>query len=184
MRVASAGSQIVCKEVSLMANEKEQSIAVQRKKGGELLSWPEEMERFFERAMQPFGMWPWRPMIQRQFFPYYQRAKDWIPEVDILEKNGNIIIQADLPGMKREDIEVAVEGDALIIRGHRKEEKETKEEDYYCSERAVGEFYRSFNLPEGVNASAIQATYQNGVLEVKMPRPATPETKKTKVQVK
>ncbi len=167
-----------------MANEKEQSITVQRRKTGELSTWPEEMERFFDRAMRPFGMWPWRPMVRRHFFPVYQRAEEWIPEVDILEKNGNIVIQADLPGMKREDIEVAVEGDMLVIRGHRKEEKEVKEEDYYCSERAVGEFYRSLSLPQGVDADAIQATYQNGVLEVKMPRPATPETKKMKVPVK
>jgi HSP20 family protein len=72
----------------------------------------------------------------------------------------------------------------LVIRGHRAEEKEVKEENYYCAERATGEFYRSFTLPEGVNTGDIQASYDNGVLEVKMPRPAPAEPKKLTVEVK
>jgi len=72
----------------------------------------------------------------------------------------------------------------LAIRGHRKEEKEVKEENYYCSERASGEFYRAFTLPEGMDPDAIQATYEDGVLEIKMPRPVPSVSKKLKVAVK
>ena len=86
--------------------------------------------------------------------------------------------------MKREDIEVGVEGNMLVIRGHRAEEKEIKEENYYCAERATGEFYRAFTLPGGVDPDTIQATYKDGVLEVKMPRTVTAEPKKLKVGVK
>ena len=164
-----------------MAKENEQRIAVQRNKAREVRAWPGDIEHFFDRAMRGFGMQPWRIPMHRHFF---QRAEEWIPEVDILERNGDILVRADLPGMKREDIEVAVEGDLLIIRGHRKEEKEVKEEDYYRSERSVGQFARTFSLPEGVEADNIQATYQNGVLEVKMPRPVAPVAKKLKVPVK
>jgi HSP20 family protein len=79
---------------------------------------------------------------------------------------------------------VGVEGDMLVIKGRRAEEKEIKEENYYCAERATGEFYRAFTLPEGVDPGTVQATYKNGVLEVKMPRPVAAEAKKLKVEVK
>jgi HSP20 family protein len=104
--------------------------------------------------------------------------------MDVYEKDGKIVMQVDLPGMKREDIDVSVEGDMLVVRGHREEEKETKEEDYHRSERATGTFMRSIRLPEGTNSDAIQATYKEGVLEVSVPQPATPEPKELKVAVK
>ena len=167
-----------------MHKENGNKVAVQRRKAGELMAWPEEMERFFDRAMRGFGEWPGRRLMHRHFFPFYQRAERWVPEVDILEQNGALVVKVDLPGMKREDIEVGVEGDMLVIRGRRAEEKEIKEENYYCAERASGEFYRAFTLPEGVDAGTIQATYEDGVLEVKMPRPAAAEPKKLKVEVK
>jgi HSP20 family protein len=142
------------------------------------------VERFFERTMREFGGWPFGRATHRHFFPFYQRAERWIPEVDVLEQEGELVVKADLPGMKREDIEVGVEGEMLVIRGHRAEEKEVKEENYYCAERATGEFYRAFSLPEGVDADRIQATYEDGVLEVKVPRPAVAQPKKLKVEVK
>lgn len=167
-----------------MTKEKEQAITIEKKKVPERLAWPEDMDRFFDRMMRTFAIQPWRPMMRRRFFPFTQRMEEWVPDIDILEKNGNMVIQADLPGMKREDIEVAVEGDMLVIKGQRKEEKEVKKEDYYCTERAVGEFYRAFSLPEGVDAEAIRATYKDGVLEVTMPRPVAAEAKKVEVPVK
>jgi HSP20 family protein len=167
-----------------MAKDNGNKVAVQRRKAGELMAWPGEMERFFDRAMRGFGEWPGRRLMHRHFFPFYQRAERWIPEVDILEQNGALVVKVDLPGMKREDIEVGVEGDMLVIRGRRAEEKEIKEENYYCAERASGEFYRAFTLPEGVDAGTIQATYEDGVLEVKMPRSVAAEPKKLKVEVK
>jgi HSP20 family protein len=167
-----------------MAKENGSKVAVQRKKAGEVMPWRDEMERFFDRTMRGFGGWPWRPAMHRHFFPFYQRAEHWVPEVDILEQDKHLLVKVDLPGMKREDIEVGVEGDMLVIRGHRAEEKEIKEENYYCAERATGEFYRSFTLPEGVDADTIQATYENGVLEVKVPLPVAQEAKKLKVEVK
>jgi HSP20 family protein len=122
--------------------------------------------------------------MHRHHFPLHQRVEGWVPEVDIVEQDGVILVKADLPGMKREDIEVGVEGDMLVIKGHRAEEKEIKEENYYCAERSSGEFYRAFTLPEGVDAGAIEATYENGVLEVRMPRPAASQAKSVKVEVK
>ena len=85
--------------------------------------------------------------------------------------------------MKREDIDLAVENDMLIIRGHRHEEKEFKGEDFRRSERAVGGFYRAIHLPDGVDGDAINATYTDAVLEGMVPLPAVPEPKKHEVDV-
>ncbi len=163
--------------------QKEQTVAVQKKKNGDVLTWPEEVDRLFDRANWGFGLFPRMP-FRRNIFSVEPRFQEWTPNVDILEKNGDVLVKADLPGMKREDIEVVVEGDMLVIKGHRKEEKEIKEENYYRSERSVGEFYRSFGLPEGTDANAIEASYKDGVLEVKIPRPTTSKAEQTKVQVK
>jgi HSP20 family protein len=167
-----------------MAKENGGKAAIERKKGPEAMTWPEEMERFLDHATRGFGDWPWGPMMHRRFLPVVPRMERWVPEVDIVEEEGRIVVKADLPGMKREDIEVAVEGDMLAIRGHRKEEKEVKEENYYRAERATGEFYRAFTLPEGVDPDAVEATYTDGVLEIRLPRPVKPEAKKLKVDVK
>lgn len=85
--------------------------------------------------------------------------------------------------MKLEDIDITVEDDTLIIHGRREEEKEIKEEAYYCCERASGEFTRAITLPEGVKPEGIEATYEDGVLAVTIPRVSPPEAKKIKVKV-
>jgi HSP20 family protein len=86
--------------------------------------------------------------------------------------------------MTRENIEVSVEGDVLTIKGKREEQKDVKEEDYYCSERATGAFLRTIRLPEGVEAGTLEAHYANGVLEVTVPKPSKAEPRAVKVEVK
>lgn len=162
-----------------MANgNKPKEVAVRERRLPGLLPWPEDIERFMDRAMR--GFWP-----RRRFgWPMFARATAWIPEMDVFEREGKTVVRVDLPGIKREDIEVAVENDLLVIRGHREEEKEIKEEHYYASERATGEFSRAISLPEGAKTEDIQATYQDGVLEVVVPHPAAAEAKTTKIAVK
>jgi HSP20 family protein len=104
--------------------------------------------------------------------------------MDVFEREGKTVVRVDLPGMKREDIEVAVEGDMLVIKGKREEAQEIKEEHYYCAERAVGEFSRAISLPEGVTAAEIEGTYKDGVLEVVIPRTVvSPSAESVKVQL-
>jgi HSP20 family protein len=163
--------------------EQEQPIAVrERERPGRPMLWPDDMERFFTRAMRGFDMGPWRGFGRLR--PMISRTEAWLPDMDVLEQEGKLVVRMDLPGMKREDIDVAIEGDMLVVSGHRAEEKEVKEEDYYCTERSSGSFRRAVRLPEGANADAIEANYQDGVLEVRIPRPAAPEPKKLKVDVK
>ncbi len=158
---------------------RERSVTI---RGKALPTWPEELERLFDRTVGAFGSRSWRPFWRRR--PWMWRPEEWLPDADVFEREGQVVVRADLPGVRREEIEVAAEGDMLVIRGRREEEKEVKEEGYYFCERASGEFQRSIGLPEGTDTEAIEATYQDGVLEVTVARPAPPEAKKITITVK
>ena len=93
----------------------------------------------------------------------------WVPPVDIYETDGALVIKVELPDMKREDIDVSVENNALTIRGERKLDNEIKQENFHRVERAYGNFVRTFSLPSTVDATKIGAEYKNGVLTVKLP---------------
>ena len=107
-----------------------------------------------------------------------------MPDTDIFERDGKIVVRADLPGMKRDDIDVSVQDDTLILRGHREEEKRIDGDNYYGSERATGRFYRAIALPDGVAPDEIEALYQDGVLEITFPKGAAQETRRVQIEVK
>ena len=95
---------------------------------------------------------------------------DWIPPVDIFENEKHeLVIRAEMPGLKRDDIELRVENNTLTLRGERKRENEVKEEQYHRIERAYGAFSRSFSLPATVDAGNVSAEYKDGVLTVTLP---------------
>ena len=93
------------------------------------------------------------------------------PQVEVFERDGQIVVQADLPGMKREDLEVQLLGDTLLIEGERKQRHEGRSGGVYRSERSYGAFSRAVPLPDGINPESVQARFQDGVLEVTMPVP-------------
>jgi HSP20 family protein len=95
----------------------------------------------------------------------------WSPAVEVKEKEGKLLVTAELPGLKKEDVQVHIDGDTLVVEGERKQEKEEKREGYYHSERSYGKFYRSIRLPEGAKADQVAAQFNNGVLEVSVPIP-------------
>ena len=105
----------------------------------------------------------------------------WKPRVDVYEKDNNIIIEAEVPGAKKEDIEVKVKDNAVVIRGEVKKEEEKKEENYYRSERFYGKFERIIPLPADVKVEEAKAEYQDGVLKLTIPK-ATSE-KEIKIEV-
>ena len=92
------------------------------------------------------------------------------PAVDIYDKGSEVVIHADVPGLKKDDIDIRVENNVLSLRGERKFENETKREDYHRVERAYGSFSRSFALPNAVDTEKIQADYKDGVLNVTLPQ--------------
>jgi HSP20 family protein len=109
---------------------------------------------------------------------------DWIPPVDIYHTDGQeIVLKAELPGLKREDIDLRVENNTLTLRGQRKHDSEVKEDNYHRVERAYGSFSRSFTLPNTVDAGKVQADYRDGVLTVTLPMREEAKPKQIQVQV-
>ena len=94
----------------------------------------------------------------------------WSPAVDIYETDGEIMVQAELPGMDRKDISLHLENNVLTIRGDRQFKKETKEDNYHRIERSYGAFSRSFSIPTTVDEDKIRADYKDGVLKIALPK--------------
>ena len=94
----------------------------------------------------------------------------WAPPVDIYETDDAFLLKADLPGFTKDDVTIEMQQNRLIIRGERKRETETKEDQYHRLERAYGRFERAFWLPTTVDAEKIQATFKDGVLELRLPK--------------
>jgi HSP20 family protein len=102
----------------------------------------------------------------------------WVPAVDLVESDGQLVLRADLPGMDRDDIDVEVKDGVLTISGERKYENEDRREGFYRVERSFGRFSRSLRLPRGVDAGAVSAAFDRGVLEVTVPKPSEPAATK------
>lgn len=94
----------------------------------------------------------------------------WMPAIDVSETGDKITVKAEIPGMEAKDIDIAIVGDTLTIKGEKKTEREEKEENYHLVERSYGSFSRSMKLPAAVNADKVEATYKNGVLTVACPK--------------
>jgi HSP20 family protein len=133
----------------------------------------DEMDRLFE----DFGFGP------RFLIPQFEGA-EWWPEIEVAEREGKIVITADLPGLKPDDIEVDVNRGELTIKGERRNEHEEKDERYYHRERRYGAFVRTIPLPEGVDPEKVEASFKNGVLEVVVPAPAEEKEGGRKVEIR
>ena len=106
----------------------------------------------------------------------------WAPSIDIYEDKDKVTIKAEVPGMKKEDIQITVNGNTLTISGERKHEERKKEGETFREERFFGRFQRSITLPAPVDPNRIQATYKDGVLTIECPK--TEEAKPKQIQVK
>jgi len=109
-------------------------------------------------------------------------AGSWAPPVDIYETDDDVIVAAELPGIKREDIDVSVVGDKLILRGSRSNERDSDDEQFYRMERQYGSFYRAFNLPQVIEPDTISAKLAQGVLQVTLPK--RPVAKTERIEIK
>jgi HSP20 family protein len=108
----------------------------------------------------------------------------FVPKVNTREGEDAYYVELDLPGIKKEDIEITTEDNILTISGERKMKEEVKEEDYYKVESSYGKFSRSFTLPEKIDVEKIHAESKNGVLEVVIPKLKEEETKPKKIEIK
>lgn len=139
---------------------------------------------------QPFrGVSSLQEQINRLFNETFERGTDeanltaWAPAVDIFETEHSLVVKADLPDIKPEELDIRVENNILAIRGERKFEKQVNENNSLRVERAYGSFSRSFSLANTVNPEAIQAEYKNGVLTLTIPKREEAKPKQIKVRV-
>jgi HSP20 family protein len=127
---------------------------------GRLSDWQDELDRLFESPLT-----------------------GWAPALDVKEDKDNFIIRAELPGLKREDIEVSLQDGALVISGERKEEKVEEGVEVHRQERYYGKFQRALTLPEPVSSNKVKADYKDGVLTVTLPKAEEAKPKKIDVSV-
>jgi len=107
----------------------------------------------------------------------------WMPAMDLVEADEHFVLRADLPGMSEEDVNIEVEERVLTISGERKAEHTETKDGYQRFERAFGAFSRSLTLPEGIDAEAVSASFDRGVLEVRIPKPEQVKPKRVEIQV-
>ncbi len=120
--------------------------------------------------------------IGRVRFPDIElSAGAWNPAVDIYETKDNVVLKAELPGLEKKDFSIEIKDNMLTLKGERKFEKETKEENYYRMERAYGSFMRSFNLPASVDKDKVKAKFKDGILEVTVPKTEAAKPKQINV---
>ncbi|MGB5439547.1 MAG: Hsp20/alpha crystallin family protein, partial [Gammaproteobacteria bacterium] len=110
------------------------------------------------------------------------QAHDWTPAVDIREEDNRYVVEADIPGVARENIDISLEDSVLTVKGQRSIESEDNAENYRRRERTHGSFVRQFTLPDTVNTEAISATVTDGVLEIRIPKQEKPEARKITVE--
>ncbi len=136
----------------------------------ELEALQEDVNRLFQESMA-------RPRRETS------AARVWAPPVDVVEDDEKIIVRAEIPGMKKEDIDIELTGDTLTIRGERKLENEEKKENMVRVERAYGRFQRSFTIGVPVKSNEVKAAYRDGILEITIPKSEEIKPKKVDVSV-
>ena len=134
----------------------------------QLNSLRDEMNRLMERPLADFGH-------SNEFF------NGWIPAVDILENKDNVVVRVELPGMKKEDIDISLHEGVLSITGERKQREEDQGNEVYRSERFYGRFHRTVTLPKPVAADKVKAGYKDGLLTITLPK--TEEAKPRQIEV-
>ena len=141
---------------------------VKRKPLTDIETTAQELENMFE------GIWDWPVRYRTTLSPWRGRswwtgATQW-PHIDMYDRENEIVIKADLPGLERQDFDISATEDMLHVKGEFKRAEEAKDEEYYCSERVYGSFSRSVALPFPVQPDKIKATYKNGLLEIHLPK--------------
>jgi HSP20 family protein len=142
----------------------------------DVMTLRDAMSRLFDESLVrsgPFGLWP-----------FGSREDGSALAVDMYETDGDVMVKASLPGLKPEEVDITITGATLHIRGEKKEETEEKRGDYYLKERSYGSFERALTLPLDVKADEAEASFEDGVLTLKLPKAEQVKAKQIKIQTK
>jgi len=158
-----------------MAGKESKELAKAESAGIPSTFW--DAEKWFEDVFRkPFTL-GWLPGLK---FP---RTEELSPSVDIFEEKNDVVVKAELPGMKKEDIDVTVTDDTISISGEKKKEEEIEKKNYHRWECSYGSFARTFTLPAEVQTDKVKAEFKNGVLEVRIPKTDAAIKKEKKVKI-
>jgi HSP20 family protein len=145
----------------------------------------DEMDRLFGRVFGDLGAG--RSLAGRSFFGGGLPSMDqpaWSPRIEAFQEGDKFIVRAELPGLKKDDVEVNVTEDALMIQGQRQDERKEEREGFYHSERSYGSFYRTIPLPEGTIPDTADASFKDGVLEIRLQAPPHEVSRGRKIEIK
>lgn len=139
------------------------------------------------RRAWDWSLWPFRRLLEDfdddwSRVPELYADSNFAPAIDLAEKEGMLVLTAEVPGMAKDDLEVTVDNGVLTLRGEKKEEETKEGADYHRVERRYGHFERRIRLPEYVDTAQIEATYKDGVLELRMPKTEAAKAKTIKIQ--
>jgi HSP20 family protein len=139
-----------------------------------------EMERLLDDV--GFG----RSWLSRPFGSGSRRQSGlemWTPQIEVSHQNNELLVRADLPGLKKEDVTVDITDEAITISGERRQEQESDSGGYYRSERSYGSFYRTIPVPRGAISDQAKATFKDGVLEIRVPAPPDQVTRGRRIEI-
>ena len=136
----------------------------------ELRRMREDMDRMLGSTVSPTMMTPWV-------------SEGMSPAIDVFEKDNNVVVKAEMPGLKKEDVEVTATEDSITLRGEFKRDEEVKEEGFYRHERQFGKFFRTIPTPVAIKTDQVKATFKNGVLEIVAPKMAEMEAKEKRIPI-
>ena len=140
------------------------------------------VERDMERMFEDFWTRPWFGLGWPRRFRALEEVAPRAPAIEIYEEKDDVVVKAELPGMKKEDLELNISDNLLTIKGEKKKEEEVKEKGYYYSERSYGSFTRTVEIPKDVQTDKVKASFKDGVLEIRLPK--TEEAKRKEVKIK
>ena len=140
------------------------------------------MERDMERMFEDFWTRPWFGLGWPRRFRALEEVAPRAPAIETYEEKDDVVVKAELPGMKKEDLELNISDNLLTIKGEKKKEEEVKEKGYYYSERSYGSFTRTVEIPKDVQTDKVKANFKDGVLEIRLPK--TEEAKRKEVTIK
>lgn len=157
-----------------MANESKVEVTsgkgqeIQKATPARALSPYEEMDRLFDNFFQRGWMRPWR--FEWPSLPELTTLEGKIPKVDVVDRDNEVIVRAEVPGVEKKDLDVSVSDNAVTIKGSTRREEKEEKGDYYRHEISVGSFCRAVALPADVDGSKAKASFKDGVLELTLPK--------------